>query len=686
MISRRRLIVTGALLAGGVAVGFAVPPALRLRSRLQPAPILGDPGWIVIAPDETVTLYSTLVEMGQGVWTALAQIVNEELDADFARVRVEMAPSWRAFSQPVHFGTSSSSSIQRISANMRSMGAAARRVLIEAAASTWNVPANECTASNGIVRHEPSHREATYGSLAARAAGRQLPANPALKSRDQWRFVGKSVPRIDAAAKVNGSVRYAMDLQLPGMLVAAVSQSPLSGCKVEHVDRAAALASPGVVRVVELDDTVAVVARNHWSASRGLARAQVKWSAAPDTADSTQLRAKLRERAEAGLKPADSVAPAGRLVRALYEAPLLSHAQLEPQCAVAHVGRFSAEIWAPTQQLDRMRDDVAAAVGLWTNAVTVHAPLSGGAFGRRRATAHAVTAARISKGVSAPVKAIWSRADDFLQDVFRPMSAAQLQAVLDAKGLPSSLDAQVAWLGERDRRGALAESPYAIPNVNVTGSGIPSPVRLGEWRSVDSSQTVFFRECFLDECAAAAGVDPLAYRRSLLAGRARALRVLDTVAAMSGWGEAGRHVGVAFHEEWGSPCAQVVEVERRPGEAPRVKRVFVAVDCGTAINPNGVLAQIEGGVLMGLSSALREEITYENGTLGQLNFDTYRVLRMNDAPAVEVRILESPDAPIGGIGEAGVPPLAPALVNAVFAATGQRVRSLPLSRAGVAWP
>jgi isoquinoline 1-oxidoreductase subunit beta len=690
LISRRRLIATGGLLAGSLAVGLSVSPVLQLRSRLQGVPVLGEPGWIVIAPDESITLYSTLVEMGQGVWTALAQIVGEELEADFARLRVEMAPSWRAYSQPVGFDTAGSSSVQRLFTTMRSIGATARHMLIETAAADWKVPASECRATNGVVVHEASNRKATYGALAARASDREPPATPPLKAREQWRFIGKSIRRVDGRGKVDGSARYAMDLRTPDVLVAAVAQAPFDGGKVVGIDRAAALASPGVIRLVELSDTVAVIARNYWSASRGLTQAGITWSPA-DGVDSAQLRTKLRQSAEGG-SPSNASAPptagsgptAGRVVRALYEAPLLAHAQMEPQNAIAQVNRLSAEIWAPAQSLDRMKEDVASALGLWTHAVTVHAPPLGGGFGRRLTSEAAVTAALIAKEVGARVQSVWSRSDDFLQDRFRPMSAVQFHATLDEQGRLSAFEAHVATLG-KSRHGTLAEFPYAAAAIDVKGSSVSTPLRLGSWRSVDHSQTVFFRECFIDECAAAAGVDPLAYRRTLLAGKTRELRVLDAVAEMSRWGEGGRHLGLAFNDGFGSPCAQVIEVERTSGDTLRVKRVFVAVDCGTAINPDGVRAQLEGGVLMGLGAALYEEVAYENGALRHRNFDTYNVLRMKDAPALDVRILESPDVAIGGIGEVGVPPAAPALVNAVFSATGRRVRSLPLTRAGIAW-
>ncbi len=698
MISRRRLITSASVVAGGIAVGFAIPTYRSLRARLAQVPPLGEPGWIVIAPDESVTVRATLAEMGQGVWTALGQIVNEELEADFSRLRIEMVPTWRSYSEPVGFYTGGSSSVQRLFSSMRMVGAAARHVLIEAAAKEWKVPADECHARNGTVRHNASGRELSYGSLADRAAGLSPPAAPTLKKRADWRFIGRPVHRLDGEGKVNGSARYSIDVQLPDMLVAAVSQSPLSARQVASLDRNAALASAGVIRVVELEGTVAVVARNYWSAARGLEKAAVKWSPTESPIDTSQLQNQLRQQAErainanvtvnAAANPADNASgDAARTVRATYEAPLLAHAQMEPMSAVARVGRLTAEIWAPTQTAGEMKSHVARALGIWAQAVTVHTPLLGGGFGRRLSNDYGVTAALIAREVGSPVKAMWSREEDFLQGRFRPMSAACLRARLGEDGRPTTLEAHVASLGEEKRLGGLAEWPYQVPQIHVQGSGIPSAARVGSWRSVDHSQNVFFRECFLDECARTAGADPLAYRKRLLAGNVRALRILDTVERMSAWGAAGgrRFLGVAFHDAFGSPCAQVVEIVRPASDALRVARIFIAVDCGTAVNPDGVRAQLEGGALMGLSAALREQINYEAGTLRQRNFDNYPILSIREAPAVEVEILETPEAPIGGIGEVGVPPIAPALANAVFAATGVRVRKLPLSGAGLRW-
>jgi isoquinoline 1-oxidoreductase beta subunit len=671
-------------MGGGLWVGLA-PQFHRLESRLAHAPPLGDPGWIRIAPDGGITLCCTLTEMGQGVWSALAQVVNEELQADPASIRVEMAPTWRAYASPVGFYTGGSSSIERLFTPLRRIGAAARIMLTEAAASRWGVRPGDCGAAGGYVVHAASGRRASYAELAAAAAGAAVPADPPLKPRTAWRSIGRSLPRLSVASKVNGTAAYGLDVRLPGLLVAAVAQSPWPAGRLASFDRQAALRHPGVLHVVDFPDTVAVVARDSWSAFRGLRSAAVRWRMPADPPDSGQLRAALLER----LGPGQSSEPGGPgpLVQATYEVPLLMHMQLEPLNATARAHRFGAEVWAPTQAPARMQDEIARALFLPPPAVTVHATRVGGGFGRRLFTEEGVTAARIAGKVGAPVKAIWSREEDSGQDHFRPMAAARLEARLDATGAVRRVRVRIAGLGDHPRTAGLDPTPYRMGDVRVEYAGLEPPVRVGFWRSVDASQNVFFRECFIDECAHAAGVDPLAYRLRLLGDdHSRGRRVLETLAAAAGWQwpqGGSRFLGLAYHEGFGSLSAQAVEVSRSSAGALRVERIVVAVDCGTVVNPDGIRAQLEGGALFALSAALAEEATFVKGRLMQRNFDSYSVLRIAGAPTVDVRILETPDAPIGGMGEVGVPPLAPALANALFAATGTRSRRLPLSGAGV---
>lgn len=692
-VTRRQLLAAGALATGGLAIGLAIPTLRQYRARLTHVPLLGDPGWIAIASDNSVTLYSTLTEMGQGVWSCLAQLVAEELEVDLARIDVRMAPAWRAFVEPIGFHTGGSSSAQRLFAHMPGIAAAARVMLVETAAEKWVVPAHECLAANGRVVHRNSSRSFSFGELASEASKRTPPVNPTLKPAKEWRVIGRRAPRPDAPAKVNGSAVYGMDLQLPGMLVAAVSQSPFPGSTVSSVDRAAAERSSGVRRIVELNDTFAVVADNYWQASRGLERANIKWHTPASMLTTAQLRDKLRQLVESDetvCDPNDSACAEERLVEATYEAPFLIHAQMEPLNATASVGRFSAEVWAPTQAQSQMQADVADALGLWAHAVTVHTPAVGGGFGRRLHSDYGVTAARIARECDAPIKAVWSREEDCVQGRFRPMSVARLRAHLRSGGI-DSFKASVASIGEVPRTGGLKIIPYLTGTSFTAYSGLIAPIRVGPWRAVDSSQNVFFRECFIDECAHAADADPLQFRRALLAHNVRALRVLDEIAELAGWGSAKdasrqRFLGVAFNEGFGSLTAQVAEIVRTADGALRVAHVYCVVDCGVALDPNNIRAQLEGGLLFGLSAALWEEATHGAEGLEQRNFDRYRVLRIDATPRSTIKIIETADAPIGGIGEVGVPPIAPAVANALFAATGVRVRSLPLSRAGLKLP
>jgi isoquinoline 1-oxidoreductase subunit beta len=665
-------------------VGLA-PEFSRLASRLAHGPPLGDPGWIRISPDGAIRIYCSLSEMGQGIWSALAQVVNEELQADLARIRVEMAPTRHAYAGPVGFYTGGSTSVERMFLPLRRIGAAARIMLIEAGAMRWGVAARDCDAADGYVVHTSSGRRASYGELASAAASIPAPASPPLKPRAAWRSIGRSLPRLSSASKVNGAAAYGLDMYLPGLLVAAVSRSPWPVGPLESLDRPAALRQPGVLDVIELGDTVAVLARDSWSALRGLRSAAVSWRAPQDPPDSKRLRADLLER----LRPdgsADSAVLAP-LVRATYEVPLLMHMQLEPLNATARVHRFGAEVWAPTQAPGAMQRQVALALWLPPPAVIVHATRVGGGFGRRLFTEEGVAAARVARKAGAPVKAIWSREEDSAQDSFRPMAAARLEATLGTKGLPNGLKVRVAALGDGPRTSGLDRMPYHIGDVQVQYSSVTAPVRLGYWRSVDASQNVFFRECFIDECAHAAGADPLAYRLQLLGeGQSRGRRVLQAMAETCGWHrprQGDRSFGLAYHEGFGSISAQAVEISRSDSGAIRIERIVVAVDCGTAVNPDGVRAQLEGGSLFALSAALGEEAKFVNGYLTQRNFDSYPVLRIGGTPKVDVRILETPDAPIGGMGEVGVPPLAPALANALFAATGLRLRRLPLRASGL---
>ncbi len=685
MPTRRTLLWAGAALAGGLAVGVGWPVGRRLAHRYVPAAALGLPDGapcqIEVHADGRIVVYTTLTELGQGVLTAVAQIAGEELDAAWEHLAVMTAPGWRAWEKPVGFYTGGSLSVRRLYGEFRRVAAAVRTLLVDEAAARWGVAAGECRTADSVVHHDASGRRIAYGVLAAAAARRQPPQDPPLKPRSAWRLIGRSLVLPRAGTLVTGAARYGIDMTLPGLQVAAVAQAPLAGATLRALDRAALLAQPGVRQVIELEGrseidvaTVAVVADDSWRAMQALAAVPPQWQHGDEDT------ATLRERLLAAVAPDGTTTATGE-VAAIYEVPFVTHAQMEPLCTTARVGRFEAEVWAPTQVQEATRTQVAKALGLWEHAVTVHTPLVGGGFGRRLRVDFCVTAARIAQAVGTPVKTVWTRAEDTAQGRFRPMAAAHLQMRLDARGRPERFEARLAGVGDSMRLAGLEPQPYQLGTAEVRYVPVVSPIRTGPWRSVDESQNVFFRESFIDECAFAAGADPLAWRMALLAGQPRAQRLLARLGEVSGWVEArraGRALGMAFGDGVGSLCAVAVEVVADPAGTWRVVQIQIVVDCGTVINPAGVRAQMEGGVLFGLSAALHEEIHYRAGRVEPTNFDGYRVLRLADAPSIAVDILESPEADIGGIGEAGVPPVAPAVANAVHAATGVRLRRLPL--------
>lgn len=686
VISRRKFIWAGIGGAGCLALGLGIPARRVARDYLY-ADALGVPNrgpcLIEIHRDNSIVVYSSLTELGQGVDTALAQIVGNEIGATLSQLTIRMAPATRAYSAPLGFYTGSSSSARRLYKSMRRVAATARVMIVDAAAKQWNVDAKECMAVDGFVVHAASNRRVSFGELSEAAAKQTLPENPRLRSRDEWTLLGQSHGNLNSATIVNGAVRYGIDIKQDNLLVAAIRQAPLAGATLKSFDRATLRAEPGVIDIIQLPNSVAVVAKYFWQAERALQKASLVWQTASE--DTEQLRAKLLSAVESDIQQGLQVTTDQRVVAATYEAPLLAHAQLEPLNAIARITMTSAELWLPTQAQDAMQTAVAAALGIWKHRVTIHTTPVGGGFGRRLGVDDGVTAALIAKQLGTAVKVIWSRDEDTTQGRFRPMSSAKLHALLNSTGDITQWSAHVAAIGHERRTDGIENPPYRVDGAETKFTGVASAIRTGPWRSVDASMNVFFRESFIDECAHAQGADPIGYRRKLLAHDTRAIRVLDKLAEFTDWPAAraqGRHIGVAYHAGFGSLTAQACEVIRR-NDTWRVSKVWVVVDCGIALNPNGIRAQIEGGVLFGLSAALFEEITYREGRVQQTNFDRYRLLRIDEAPDVQVAILES-DADIGGIGEVGGPPIAPALANALFSATGLRIRRLPLCSADVA--
>ncbi|HEY2177622.1 MAG TPA: molybdopterin cofactor-binding domain-containing protein [Caulobacteraceae bacterium] len=655
--------------------------------------------WLAIEPDGAVILKVTNVEMGQGAQTGLAQIIADELEADWSRIRIEMAPIEAPFLGPDgDYSTGGSESIKTHFDRFRALGAAGRDMLVRAAAARWGVSAAACRAENGRVIHVASGRALDHGALAGAAARLQPPASPPLKPRSAWRLIGKETPRLDLPTKVNGAAIYGIDVDRPGMLVATLAQSPRFGGKLVSVNPAPALAVPGVRRVVNLESAVVVVADGYWAAKTGLEALHPVWSPGPLAGvSSADISAKLHALAAAGGgKPhledgADAaavlaahqsaMAKGARRFSQTYEVPLLAHATMEPMNATALVEGGKVTLWVPSQAQSDLRHDVAKAMAIPESAVEIHTTQIGGGFGRRLNTDYGVFAALAAREVGVPVKLMWGRAEDMQHDFYRPATVAKLEAALDGTGLPVAFRADIASL-DTNPFGGIAPTPYAFPASYVTATTWNPGVPIGAWRSVDWTQNTFFVESFVDELAGLAGADPVAYRERLLAGNPRLLRLLRAAADAADWGKAapsGRFRGAALCERDGTPCAEVVELTPgAAGEAPRVHKVTAAIDCGTAVNPGQIRAQVEGGVTLALSAALAQEITLADGKVEQALFDTYPMVRMAAAPQIETVILDSPDFPISGVGEPPVPPLPPALANALAAATGRRVRTLPL--------
>ena len=663
-----------------------------------------------IGADGRVTVLSPIVEMGQGTHTAHAQIVADEIGVPLPTVRVEVAQPEVPFRYtPVNEQYAGASwGVRLVQPRLRRAAAQAREVLIEAAARRLGVPADALALAEGRITHAASGRSLGIGEVVEAAAALPLPEQPRLRPASERRYVGHAVPRLDVPAKVTGAAVFGQDVRLPGMLVAVAKLAPVHGGAMAGFDRALIAGLDGVMEVVPLGTRgVAVVARDTWTALRGAEALAMRWAAAPaDAVDSASLSRAMREALVAGTPrigkeegdAAAAIAAAARVVEATYEVPALAHAPLETDNCTVRIADGGAEAWAPTQHQDWVRAAVARGAGVPPERVRVHTTFAGGGFGRRLMVEVAEQAATVAKAVGWPVKLIWPREEEFAQGYCRPAHACRMRAGLDAQGRITALEFRSAGqsvMGDYRpgfmARGPAVMDPFALQGISDTRYRFPAfraewvrtegPAKSWLWRSVGGSQNAFFMECFLDEVAAAAGQDPLALRRALLAHDARRLRVLDTAAEKAGWGTplpSGRHRGVAFFEIYDSPVAQVAKVSVTRGEV-RVHRVVVAIDCGEAVNPGQIAAQMEGSVAWGLSAALHEAVTLKAGRSEQRNFDTYRTLRLDEAPVVETHVLTTPGVPVGGVGEPGVPPVAPAVANAIFAATGQRVRGLPIA-------
>ncbi len=715
-ITRRQFVETTA----GLVIGFSIGPRAVPGTPARPTDLFTPNAWIRIDPDGIVTLTLDRSEMGQGSQTGLAMLLAEELDADWSAIRLGPMPENPAgWSRTMRTG--GSHAIEGSWEPLRKAGAAAREMLLRAAAETWGVDKGDCRTEKGQVVHAASGRRLAYGRLVARAAALPppVPTDVPLKDPKDFKIIGTRVRRIDTPSKVDGSALFGIDVKVPGMLIASIERSPVLGGKVKKVNAGSTKDLPGVRHVVELEASswmgaaggwaagcaagVAVVADTYWQAVVGRRALQIDWDDGnAATLDSASVRSQL---AALGENPAivaentgdatSAMASAAKRIDAVYDVPFIHHATMEPMNCTAHVQPDGVDVWAPTQNQGDAQKVAAQVSGLPVDKVRIHTTLSGGGFGRRLEPDFVSEAVRISKAVGAPVKVIWSREDDMRNGFYRPTSYNKFTAGLDASGRPVAWTHRIAGTPLRYKFGPLEKGiddslidgavmlPYAIPNVHVEQATLElAPVPRGPWRSVGVSHNGFVTECFFDEIAAAGGRDPVELRRELLQNKPRHLRALNLAVEKSGWGTrlpAGHGRGIAL-AEWGpTVCVEVAEVVVDADGTVHVPHVTCAVDCGPAVNPGQIEAQIQGGVIFGLSAALYGEITLAGGRVVQGNFDTYPVVRMPDAPVVDVHIVDSTDK-IGGTGEPGVPPIAPAVCNAIFAATGKRVRRLPIGK------
>ena len=712
-LSRRGFLHAGAA-AGGLMLGLSLPFA-NGEVRAAGAETFAPNAFIRIGGDGQIVFIMPYVEMGQGIYTSVSMLIAEELEVDLDQVRLEHAPpNPELYGNPTLAGvqaTGGSTSIRATWKPLREAGAVARTMLVSAAAKRWNVDPGSCRAQSGKVLHAQTGESASYGELAAEAALIPVPQNVALKPPKDFTLIGTRAKRFDTPAKVNGTAVFGIDVRPSGVKIATLAQSPVFGGRLKRVDDKAALAVKGVRQIVRLDDAVAVVADHMGAAKKGLAALAIEWDDGP--------HAKLRtddiaaELEQATLKPGPvaqttgdidkAMASAVTKVEATYQAPFLAHAAMEPMNCTVHVRKDGCEVWVGTQVISRAQETAAKTTGLPLDTVTVHNHLIGGGFGRRLEIDGVTRAVQIAMQVDGPVKVVWTREEDIQHDMYRPYWFDRFSAGLDAKGMPVAWSHRFAgssilarWLPPAFNNGLDPDStdgainlPYALPSMRVEYLRVEPPgVPTAFWRSVGPSHNVFVTESFMDELAWAAKQDAVAYRLALLDQSPRAKAVLELAAQKAGWGRplperVGRGVSLQF--AFANYIAQVAEVEVSKNGTVRVRRVVCAVDCGTVVNPDTVQAQIQGAIIFGITASLYGQITLRNGRVEQTNFDTYQILRINEAPAIEVYIIQSSEPP-GGMGEPGTSAIVPAVTNAIFAATGKRLRKLPIDTAALKQP
>jgi isoquinoline 1-oxidoreductase subunit beta len=700
-LSRREFVAAGVAAGAGLVVGFYLPHGGRANHEA-----FSPNAYLRITPDNKVTIVVARSEMGQGVRTALPMILAEELEADWKQIEIEQAGASTLYGDQT---TGGSASVRTTWDPMRKAGAAAREMLISAAALTWGVPRSSCSAQGGSILHTASNRRLSYGELAGKASTLPIPSDVTLKQAKDYKIVGQRLARVDTPAKVKGEAGFGIDFRMPGMKYAVLSRCPTIGGKVVSFDDKESKKNSGVSYVGKISDSaVAVAADSVWGAMEGRRVLTVNWDDGPNkdlnTAAVTELLKQTAAKKGATLYSVGDVTKAkGRRITAEYQLPFMAHAPMEPGNCTANYSATGCELWAPTQVPQDCRDAVAQAVGLDSDQVKVNVTLMGGGFGRRLEHDYAVEAALVSKAIGGPVKVIWTREDDMRFSTYRPASLHQLSAVLDGAGWPVAFTHRIiapsisGQKGQPVPGGVDPDLPdeaalvYGMDNVSIESVIAETPVPLGWMRSVYALQVGFASESFIDELAAAAGKDPLEYRLHMLSKdqdiqyftttwhTARMRGVLQLAAEKAGWKHplpAGRFRGIACFACFSSYMAEVVEISMENG-TPRVHRVVAVVDCGQVVNPSILEQQIPGGIVYALSNALRAKITIEKGRVVQGNFDDYAPLRMEEVPAVEVHAVPSTEVPTG-IGEPSVPPLAPALCNAIHAATKKRIRALPI--------
>lgn len=705
--SRRDFLKTTSLATGGLLMGVVLPGA-KLEA-LAAGMVHTPNAWVHIADNNTITLISARSEMGQGVYTSMPMLIAEELNVDIRQIKVSIAPpNAKLYGNPLLGGpqlTGGSTSVRDGWEKLRVAGAQVREMLISAAAAKWNVDRSQLKAENGMVLG-PKGKKATYGQLAEAASRLPVPEKVSIKDPKDFRIVGKRTLRLDSPSKVNGTARFGIDVKLPGMVYAALEQCPVIGGTVKSYDASQARSMPGVVAVVEIPDGVAVVADSWWRANMARKTLKIDWNEGPganlnDKAMLETIRAASKTGTPLELKKVGDaegvIASAQKVVRAEYVSQLLSHSPLEPMNFTAHYDNGKVKLIGPTQWQDAAQNNIAAAVGVKPEDVTLETTFLGGGFGRRIDGDFIIQAAQISKAVGKPVKLVWSREDDMTHDFYRPQAVNTLAAALGADGKPTamtfrltsqSITGRVFGLPPQVQDPLMTEAAVAPYEIAATKHDIvkhDAGLRVGYWRSVSHALNAFANESFMDELAAAAGQDPYQYRMSLLKNQPRFANVLKLAAEKAGWGKplpAGRARGIALMEGYDTFMAEVAEISMEGGEV-KVHRVTVAADLGRMVNPDTVEAQIQSGIVFGMGAALKQEITVQNGRVQQTNYNTFPPIRMHEAPQIDIVLVESTEKP-GGIGEPSTSLIAPAIANAVATLTGKRVRKLPLTAAAIA--